>query len=516
MKLPFKRSRRSHSHKHHAHHHAQRSHVGVAHDGVVLAPGSSGSSVFLEALGEAVRRHPKALGAVHLPADNETFKRSFGEVLVRFEAHRAGSPERVEIARTLVSALEDKLFFQRGDALEPLLEHLARGAEPVRAEVVGGRGAPRAHIEIPWRHETFRGGAGLVELARRMREAHHVTDDAQRALGWKAERAADGLDLRGERFAIMGAAAELAPTELLLAAGADVLWIDRSPPPERLMAGDFAGRLHAIGASDLLADPRRVRQAIIDFAAEGPAHLGLYAYAPGKGRELRLAAVMDAIAKSLPASTARSVSMLISPTTPGEVQPEDRAAAIVKRERAQVWKKALERAGLLPPGAHETVGDATVSRTIVSLQGAAYQAAQYLTKMMSAEVMIADGVGGQPITVSANVAGITATRSLLHPLFQAAFLGAPRFGIEIYQPATTRAVSGLLMLHDVLNPAAPGASTRAAEPVHERARKTAAQTIHGGARALPWIFEPTIRVAAVLGLGKKPGLVAGLIPRRKR
>jgi len=104
----------------------------------------------------------------------------------------------------------------------------------------------------------------------------------------------------------------------------------------------------------------------------------------------------------------------------------------------------------------------------------------------------------------------------LHPLFQAAFLGAPRFGIEIYQPATTRAVSGLLMLHDVLNPAAPGAATRAAEPVHERARKTAAQTIHGGARALPWVFEPTIRVAAVLGLGKKPGLVAGLIPRRKR
>lgn len=512
MKLPFKRSRRQHAHSHQGHpHHGQR-----PHDGVVLAPGTSGSSVFLEALGEATRKHPKVLGTVHLPGDQAAFKRSFGEVLVRFEAHRANAPERVDIARTLVSALEDKLFYQRGDTLEPLREHLVQPMEPVRAEVVGGRGAPRAHIEIPWRQETFRGETGVVELARRMREGHLLTDDAQRALAWKAERVGDGLDLRGERFAMLGAGAELAPTELLLAAGADVLWVDRAPPPERLMQGDFAGRLHAIGASDLLADPRRVRQAIIDFANAGPVHLGLYAYAPGKGRELRLAAVMDAIAKSLPAGTARSVAMLVSPTTPGEVQPEDREAAIAKRERASVWKKALERAGLLPAGAHETVGDATVSRTVVSLQGAAYQAAQYLAKMMSAEVLVADGIGGQPVTVSANVAGITATRSLLHPLFQAAFLGAPRFGIEIYEPATTRMVSGLMTLHDVLNPRAPGAAQRADEPAHERARRTAAQAIHGGARALPWIFEPTIRVAAVLGLGKKPALVAGLIPRRKR
>jgi hypothetical protein len=122
---------------------------------------------------------------------------------------------------------------------------------------------------------------------------------------------------------------------------------------------------------DLLAHPARARQAIIDFAAwkdddddeaEG-VHLGLYAYAPGKGRELRLAALMDAIARSLPPRVARSVSLLVSPTTPGEVQPEDRQAAIERRTFAQVWKKTLERTGLLKPHAHEIVGDTIVSRT---------------------------------------------------------------------------------------------------------------------------------------------------------
>ena len=83
-------------------------------------------------------------------------------------------------------------------------------------------------------------------------------------------------------------------------------------------------------------------------------------------------------------------------------------------------------------------------------------------------------IGGRPVAVSANVAGITATRSLLHPLFQAGFLGAPSFGIEIYEPATTRLLSGLLTLHDVLHEGAPGAaldpSGAGPSDVAERAR----------------------------------------------
>lgn len=521
MKLPFVRSRARA---------AKTDADGATPHGVVLSPGLTGSRLFVEVLAEGARRFPRVLGGVRLPDDQGTFKQSFPEVLVRYEAHRAASAERVEVARALAAALRERLFFRDGDRLVPLAEHLiddARAHEPgLRA--IGGRGEPRGEVVIPWRGATYGGADGVDAIAEAMRGAHLMTDDARRGLGWVARErlgaTAAGLDLRGERFALLGAGAELAPTELLLAAGAEVLWIDRAPPPERLRGGDYAGRLWVMdgdGACDLLATPERARQAIIALSRAGdgaPVHLGLYAYAPGKGRELRLAAAMDAIARSLPRGVVRSVALLVSPTTPGEVQPEDRAAAEGRRSRAARWKRTLERAGLLPPNAHEVVGDVAIARSIVSLQGAAYQAAQYLAKMMAAEAMLADGIAGAPVAVSANVAGITATRSLLHPLFQAAFLGAPHFGIEIYEPATTRLVSGLLMLHDVLHDRAPGAPQAGDVPASEqagRARRLAAQTVHGGCRALPWVLEPTIRVGAVLGLGKRPGLLKGLVPKAR-
>lgn len=489
---------------------------------MVLAPGISGSQLLLEVLAKAARDFPEVLGDVRLPSDRRTFKRIFGELLVRFEASRAASSQRVEIARSLVQALHERILLRRNDQLVPLAEHLQPG-EALSLDVVGGRGQPGTDIDIPWRQRSYSGPAAVRELAASMREESLLTVAAQRGLDWMADRleSTNGrLELQGQRFALLGAAAELAPTELLLEAGADVLWIDRAPVPQRLLEGAFSGRLHfspGRGAIDLLAEPASARAAILAFAEGGPVHLGLYAYAPGRGRELRLAAVMDAIARSLPAGAVRSIATLVSPTTPGEVQIEDRAAAIERHGRAEVWKKAFERTRILKPDPHYVVGDTAVSRTVVQLQGPTYQAAQYLAKMMAAESLLAEGVAGEPVAISANVAGITATRSLLHPLFQAGFLIAPRFGIEIYQPATTRVLSNLLMLHDVLNEAAPGAATSAGDAdLAERARRLAAQSIHGGCRSLSWVLEPTIRMAAVLGLGKQPSLLKGLLPRRKK
>jgi hypothetical protein len=50
--------------------------------------------------------------------------------------------------------------------------------------------------------------------------------------------------------------------------------------------------------------------------------------------------------------------------------------------------------------------------------------------------------GREPVTLSTNVAGITRTRSMAHPIFQAAFADAPSFGVRIFDPETTRALSG--------------------------------------------------------------------------
>ena len=153
------------------------------------------------------------------------------------------------------------------------------------------------------------------------------------------------------------------------------------------------------------------------------------------------------------------------------------------------------------------VNGSLVARGVISLQGAAYQAAQYLTKIISGEVLATAGLGGAPVTVSANVAGVTNTRSLSHPLFQIAFQGAPQFGVRIFDPPTTRALSGLLMLHDVLNPDAPGSATKVATSLADRARAVRTEQIHGGVYDLPWQFESAVKTAAVLGMGKRPDLL---------
>jgi hypothetical protein len=115
----------------------------------------------------------------------------------------------------------------------------------------------------------------------------------------------------------------------------------------------------------------------------------------------------------------------------------------------------------------------------------------------------------RPITVSANVAGITRTRSLSHPLFELAFSGADKFGVRIFEPETTRALNGLLMLHDLLNPEAPGAAAAPVASSRDKAAALLSQQIHGGIYTLPWVLEGVIRAAAVLGLSSRPSLLFG-------
>jgi hypothetical protein len=352
-------------------------------------------------------------------------------------------------------------------------------------------------VELPFEGHTYRGRAAL-SVIEQLRHAHQLTDSAHEALRWTIEQ--DSIDLRGERFALLGAGAELAATELLLRAGAEVLWIDLSEP--RTWA--WGNITRAPGVGNILERPREIAAAIRAFAADGPVHVGMFAYAPGASKEWRLGAAMNAIVASLAPGMVRSVSLLISPTTPMVLSRETLRAAELRKLNAPSWQRVLARLGLtVEPGALR-VEDTHVSLSTVSLQGLSYQAAQYISKIAAAESYAVYGSHGTPLAVSANVAGVTRTRSLSHPLFAAAFLGAAQFGVRIFDPATTRALSGLLMLHDLLNPGRPVA--RASSDT-ARAEALLGQQVHGGIYGLPWALEGVIRVAAVAGLASHPGLL---------
>jgi hypothetical protein len=188
------------------------------------------------------------------------------------------------------------------------------------------------------------------------------------------------------------------------------------------------------------------------------------------------------------------------------------AAAEERLQKRPAWQSALRAVGALPTPGHHVHGDATVARAIVSIQGLSYQAAQYVSKICAAESYAVHGLAlddgpPAPLTVSSNVAGITNTRSLAHPLFQAAFVGAPLFGVQIFEPATTRALGGLLILHDLLNSEAPGAAGRASSAPRARARELLSQQVHGGIYCLPYVLEHAIRAAAVIGMARRPSVL---------
>jgi hypothetical protein len=476
-------------------------------DGVTLPSGLSASALLHRLLTETATRFP-SLAAAALPASAESFRKGFPEAIVRFEAARAASAERAQAAGFLVEASHRALVGVSANRAQPLDEAVRASAAPLELDLWRMPGSGRLVPAIPYGGGVFR-GREIARLADDLAARELLAPAAQGALVWLLDHALDGageLDLGGRRFALLGAGAELAPTPLLLEAGAEVLWIDIGAPREALRKDSaLSGRLLVPrGGANLLAAPAAVAATLARFAEAGPVDVGLYAYAPGAGREWRLEAAMNAIVDALPAEALRSISLLVSPTTPLALGPAERAARERRAAALPAWQRALGGAGLL--GSREAVvaGDTQVPRLVVAMQGASYQAAQYVEKLCAAERWAA--LPGRRFTVSANVAGISRTRSLSHPLFEAAYAGATAFGVETFAPDTTRALNGLLTLHDLLNPAAPGAPGRDPGALFS-------ERFHGGFHVVPWAIDPALRVAASIGLARRPTLLARLFRR---
>ena len=472
-------------------------------DGVSLPSGVSASALLHRLLSETAARFP-SLAAAAPAGGAERFRKSFPAAVERFEAERCASVDRTAAASFLVESSHHALAMANGGRVAPLDEAVHAPADPLALDSWRLTGTGRLAPAIPYGGRVHR-GREIAALADDLAARELLAPAARDALVWLLD-AGPELDLAGRRFALLGAGAELAPTPLLLEGGAEVLWIDLAAPRESLAKDStLSGRLHVPrGGANLLAAPAAVAATLARFAEDGPVDVGLYAYAPGAGREWRLEAAMNAIVDALPAGALRSISLLVSPTTPLPLGPAEQAGRARRAGNLPAWQRALGAAGLLGDAEPVRAGDVAVPRLVVALQGASYQAAQYLEKLCAAERWAAQR--GRRFTVSANVAGISRTRSLSHPLFEAAYAGAVAFGVETFAPETTRALAGLLTLHDLLNPAAPGA------PGGDASRLFS-QRFHGGFHVVPWSIDPALRVAALVGLARKPALLARLFRR---
>ncbi len=135
------------------------------------------------------------------------------------------------------------------------------------------------------------------------------------------------------------------------------------------------------------------------------------------------------------------------------------------------------------PGADPGVND-----SLVAQQGPNYALAKRLQRWRAA---VARDAGA---TVSMNVAPPTRTRSVVkNRALAAAYAGAHRFGVEVFEPATSNVLMAALLVHDLHT---------GGGPAHEQPwRDEAFAAVHGGLWRTPYAPRSALGLAALLGYG---------------
>jgi hypothetical protein len=100
-------------------------------------------------------------------------------------------------------------------------------------------------------------------------------------------------------------------------------------------------------------------------------------------------------------------------------------------------------------------------------------------------------------TVSLNVAPATRTRSVVrNRILAAAYAGAHRFNIEVFEPATSNTLMAALLVHDL----------RTGPPAQEHPwQDEAYAAAHGGLWRQPYAPRSALGLAVLLGLGSTRG-----------
>jgi hypothetical protein len=302
----------------------------------------------------------------------------------------------------------------------------------------------------------------------------------------------------------------MGPLTALLRWGAHVLAVDLPRPSiwQRLIgtARRYAGRMQVpasaghdldagtgIGA-DLLHEMNRV--AVWLAGIDGPLVLGNYVYADG-AMHTRVTAAVDALTRRLlELRSDVGLAFLATPTDVFAVPAE----AVVEATRRWAAREGIGRirrplrvvsggrllARNYPPGADPGIND-----SLVVQQGPNYALAKRLQRWRATQAR-SDG-----LPVSLRVAPATRTRSVIkNRLLAAAFAGAHRFGIEVFEPATSNTLMAALLVHDLC----------AGRPAEDHPwRDEAFAAAHGGLWRQPYAPRSVLGIAVLFGAGTARG-----------
>jgi hypothetical protein len=488
--------------------------------GVVFPAGPDGRRS-TAALGRAVvadaLRPVDAAGA--LATEQETNWRA--GYLVHFrrlvEAGLSSRDAALGIAETGLRAVHERMRVADASGEQELATLRSTPAlRGLRTVTVTGEAEPETELSLPYRGGRLRGD----DLRRRLDawvEAGVVEPSCADAVGLVADNPS-WLRLEGTTVAVLGAGAEMGPLTALLRWGASVAGVDlpRAELWERVLgiARRGAGTLvvpsgdHAQswGAAD---DPRPADLGV-DLVADVPAVadwlgslpgrpvLGNYVYADGAAN-VRVSAAVDALTLRLQGVRPDlALGFLATPTDVFAVPPEAVAHSVQAYGSRPRTAKVLGRplrtlsAGRLLRRAYVPGADPGICDSLVPQQGPNYALAKRLQRWRATS---ARATGA---TVSMNVAPPTRTRSVVkNRALAAAYAGAHRFGVEVFEPATANVLMAALLVHDLHT---------GGGPVHDHPWQDEAHAAaHGGLWRTPYAPRSALGLAALLGLGGARG-----------
>ncbi|HEU4545592.1 MAG TPA: hypothetical protein VFR88_04800 [Microlunatus sp.] len=418
-----------------------------------------------------------------------------------------GGDTAVSIARAGLDSLLSRLVVREGATERPLADWSAGDARPTTAEVVG-TGDRETELSLPFHGRRLQGDA-LRRQVDAWITAGVVEPTVADAVGAVLDHP-EWLRLEGRTVAVLGAGAEMGPLVPLLRWGARVAAVDL-PRPQiwnrvldqgrrragRLLLPTLGGRGGADPATagvDLLADAPTVADWLAEVARGTQLVVGNYVYADG-ATNVRVATAVDVLSTRLLRDRADTALAFLATPTDVFAVPADavRAATEAYDDRSRT-AKVLGRplrslsGGRLLRRAYVAGADPGINDSLIPQQGPNYALAKRLQRWRATQARH-DGT-----LVSMNVAPPTRTRSVVkNRALAAAYAGAHRFGVEVFEPATSNVLMAALMVHDLHTGGGPS---------HEQTwQDEAYAAVHGGLWRTAYAPRSILGMAALFGWG---------------
>lgn len=418
------------------------------------------------------------------------------------------SPEAaLTVARDGLASVHSRMRWGDPDAADaPLASAFGEPSAPVATEEVRGSAEPERELSVPYRGHRLRG-----DDLRRQVDTWVATGVAEPSL---AQVVGDVIDhpewlaLPDHTVVVLGAAAEMGPLRSLLRWGGTVAGVDlpRAGLWERVLsdAEASAGRLvvparpgdaplHERAGGDLIHDLSTVASWVRGL--EGPLVLGNYVYADG-ATNVRVSCAVDALTEHVRAQRGEEGVALAFLATPTDVfaVPGDAVAASADSYAHRRVSKAVRvplrtlSGGRLLRRNYVPGEDPGINDSVVTQQGPNYLLAKRIQRWRAA---VARDEG---TTVSFHIAPPTRTRSVVkNRALAAAYAGAHRFGIEVFEPGTSNTLMAALLVHDVMT----GSRSSLGHPWQDEAYAA----VHGGLWRAAYDPRSALGLAALLGVG---------------